>query len=175
MESFEGPSASVSFEDLLEELGPRARGVFARYGIPEQDRGDLVQDSLLVFLYKQSEVREPQAWLLGTLRKKCLSYWRRRRHKLYRGVDAAILESLATQAPAQESSDFMRDLGNAVARLPARCRAVLTLRYRQGYEPAETADRLGYKRSGIYKIIERCLASLTSRMVASGLLSGEAQ
>lgn len=155
-----------SFEELLKGLEPRFRSVFARFRIPEQDAEDLLQQALLAYVRKQREVRNPEAWLVGTLRNRCLKYWRARRRSLYTAVDTAILEAVAGEdAPSQERSDMRRDLEGAMGRLRPRCRSILGLRYGLGCEPRETARRLGYKESSIYKLVERCLAALSSQLL----------
>ncbi len=109
--------------------------------------------------------------MLGALRKKCLVYWRNRRRCVYEAVDNAILESLAdTEMPAQERFELVTDMAAVLATLPSRCRSLLTLRYGKGFNPSEAARELGYKASSIYKLTERCLASLTTRLVACGLV-----
>ena len=155
-----------SFEELLRGLEPRFRGVFARFRIPEQDAEDLVQQALLAYVRKRHSVRDPESWLVGTLRNRCLRYWRARRRSLYTAVDSAILEGVvADGAPGQERADMRRDLAGAMGRLRPRCRSILGLRYGLGCEPGETARRLGYKESSIYKLMERCLAALSSQLL----------
>lgn len=159
-----------SLESFLRGVQPRLKVLFARYRIPPQDTEDILQQALLALIYQRREIREPEAWLLGTLRNKCLLYWRAQRRKLYESVDAALLEAMAKpQPPDQEGTDLRRDLANAIERLPERCRSLLALRYRQGYEPPELAERLGYSPASINKITTRCLAALTRHLVASGL------
>ena len=159
----------VSLEVLLKELQPRIRAVFSRYRIPPQDAEDLLQQTLLIYLHKCDSVYDPANWLIGALRNRCLIYWRSRRRQIYTAVDKALLESVAeAQTSPQEKASLFRDLNRLMADLPARCRKIFRLRYREGYNPTETADRLGYKASSIYKITERCLASLTNRLVACG-------
>ena len=107
-----------------------------------------------------------ESWLVGTLRNRCLKYWRARRRRLYTAVDSAILESVAGDgAPDQERTDLRRDLKGAMNRLRPRCRSILGLRYGLGCAPRETARRLGYKESSIYKLVERCLAALSSQLL----------
>lgn len=155
-----------SFEELLQGLEPRFRAVLARFRIPEQDVEDLVQQALLTYVRKRHTVRNPEAWLVGTLRNRCLKYWRARRRSLYTAVDSAILESMAGEgAPGQERADIRHDLECAMRALRPRCRSILGLRYGLGCEPRETARRLGYKESSIYKLMERCLAALSSRLL----------
>ncbi len=161
-------------EDLLEELHPRLRGVLATFRIPFEDAEDLLQQSVLTFLMKRDEIRDPGRWLVGTLRNRCLMYWRAHRRRLYESVDAAILESVAEpEQPAQERRALARDLSGVLGQLSPRCRSVLKLRYGLGCDPAETAERMGYRSSGIYKIMERCLASLTRRLIAVGIVDRE--
>ena len=161
-------------EDVLEVLQPRIRSTFARYRIPPQDAEDVLQQTLLIYLYKQESVENPEKWIIGALKNRCLVYWRSRRRKLYSSVDKAILESVVAvdQCP-QERSDFLRDLGGLLAQLPERCRKIFKLRYWQGWEPSEAAERLGYRSSSIYKVTERCLAALTRRMVSCGLVEDD--
>jgi RNA polymerase sigma factor (sigma-70 family) len=142
--------------------------VFARFHIPQQDAEDLVQQALLAYVRKRHTVRDAESWLVGTLRNCCLKYWRTRRRRLYTAVDAALLESVAAAGSSeQERSDLRRDLSNALGRLRPRCRSILGLRYGLGCAPRETARRLGYKESSIYKLVERCLAALSSQLMAS--------
>jgi DNA-directed RNA polymerase specialized sigma24 family protein len=97
-------------------------------------------------------------------------YWRGHRRSLYRAVDAAILEWLSEpMAAPQERSDLLTDLENLIGKLPQRCRSLLRLRFRLGYEPPEVAAKLGYRASSIGKITTRCLAALNRELLASGL------
>ncbi len=163
--------SSQELEQIVERLKPKARSIFARYRIPPADADDLLQETFVVFLHKQDSIHSPEAWLVGTLRKRCLVYWRSRRRRLYNAVDTAILESVAqAEGPAQEDADLSADLGCAIGTLSSKCRSLLQLRYGLGCTPLETAARMGYRRSSIYKVMERCLAALTSRLVASGLV-----
>ena len=140
--------------------------VLTRFRIPEQDAEDLLQQALLAYLRKQYGVRDPDSWLLGTLRNSCLKYWRARRRSLYTAVDATILETIAADSTStQEQVDLRRDLSGAIGRLRPRCRSILGLRYGLGCPPRETAQRLGYKESSIYKLVERCLAALSTQLL----------
>jgi RNA polymerase sigma factor (sigma-70 family) len=165
--------AHSSLELFLKSVRPRMKTLFAHYRVPPQDTEDIVQQALLALLYQRHVVRDPEAWLMGTLRNKCLLYWRECRRKLYDAVDAAVLEVMAEPlAPEQEDADVRRDLAAAIERLPERCRTLLSLRYSQGYEPPELAQRLGYSQTSISKTTTRCLAALTrqlTELTTSGL------
>lgn len=171
MSSLEQPQVEVSLEDFLARMRPRLKILFARYRIPPQDTEDILQQALLALVYQQQEIREPAAWLIGTLRNKCLVYWRDHRRKLYDAVDAAVLDCMAEPiAPAQEDADLRRDLSSALDRLPERCRSLLSLRYHHGFNPPEIAERLGYSPASISKITTRCLAALTHQLTETGMV-----
>lgn len=166
----ERPEPAVPFDDFLKRVEPRLKRLLARYRIPSEDAEDVLQQTLLALLYQWERVRDPESWLLGTLKRHCLMYWRTRRRRIYSAVDAAILEWLSEPiAPSQEKADLICDLENLIGRLPSRCRSLLQLRFRFGYEPLEVARRLGYRASSIGKITTRCLAALSRELFASGM------
>jgi RNA polymerase sigma factor (sigma-70 family) len=161
--------AESCLEQFLKSVRPRMKALFAHYRVPPQDTEDIAQQALLALVYQRHAIRDPEAWLMGTLRKKCLVYWRERRRKLYDAVDGAVLELMAEpMAPEQEGADVRRDLAMAIERLPVKCRALLSLRYSQGYEPPELARRLGYRPTSISKTTNRCLAALTRQLTGLG-------
>lgn len=167
MSAHDTSEAESSLELFLQGVRPRMKTLFAHYRIPPQDTEDILQQALLALMYQRQVIRDPEAWLFGTLRNKCLLYWRERRRKLYDAVDAAVLEVMAgPMAPEQEDADLRRDLATAIERLPERCRTLLSLRYSQGYEPPELARRLGYSPTSISKTTNRCLAALTHELTA---------
>jgi RNA polymerase sigma factor (sigma-70 family) len=71
--------------------------------------------------------------------------------------------------PDQEKAHLRHDLDQALERLPERCRSLLWMRYRQGYDPPELAERLGYSPASITKVTTRCLAALTRQLFTSGI------
>lgn len=161
--------AESCLEQFLKAVRPRMKALFAHYRVPPQDTEDIAQQALLALVYQRQAIRDPEAWLMGTLRNKCLIYWRERRRKLYDAVDSAVLELVAEpMAPEQEGADMRRDLAMAIERLPVRCRALLSLRYSHGYEPPELAKRLGYRPTSISKTTNRCLAALTRQLTGLG-------
>jgi|SRR5215210_3681380 len=174
MSALDQPRIDDALDTFLRKVRPRVRVLFARYRIPPQDTEDILQQALLALLYHRDSIRDPEAWLIGTLRNKCMLYWRDQRRKLYDAVDAAVLEYVAEPlAPDQEGADLRRDLANAIEQLPERCRSLLALRYGHGYRPSEMALFLGYSHGSISKLTNRCLAALTRRLVSSGILRSE--
>ncbi|MBV8199921.1 MAG: sigma-70 family RNA polymerase sigma factor [Acidobacteria bacterium] len=143
--------------------------VLRGFEIPPEDAEDILQDAQLTLLYKWEKVRSPENWLVGTVKKKCIMYWRKRRGSLCEAVDAAILELIAApQAPRQEREELAVDLDRVLSRISTRCRSVLRLRYGLGYGPNEVAERMGYRSSSIRKVTNRCLAALTRQLIAVG-------
>jgi RNA polymerase sigma factor (sigma-70 family) len=170
----EQPEPAVSFEDFLRKVEPRLKRVLSTYRIPAEDAEDVLQQALLALLYQWERVRDPECWLLGTLKRHCLMYWRTRRRRLYSAVDSTFLEWVSEPvSPPQERTDLICDLESLIGRLPTRCRSLLQLRFQLGYEPLEVAARLGYRASSIGKITTRCLDALSREMLAAGL-AGEA-
>ena len=162
------PEAEI--EELLDSLRPRMRGVLAGFRIPPEDAEDLLQQTVLTFLVKRETIHDPERWLIATLKNRCVMHWRSYRKRIYESVDSAILDHLAQPAPPdQERSELASDLNRIVRQLSPQCRSVLKLRYGLGFDPAETAARTGYKSSGIYKIVERCLGKLLRKLVDSGV------
>jgi RNA polymerase sigma-70 factor (ECF subfamily) len=157
-------------EEVLRRVEPRLVGLFGRYRVPTQDAEDLLQEALLALVAKPDAIRCPETWLLGTLRNRCLLYWRKRRRQLYETVDATILELVASPGtPAQEQADVSSDLRNLISRLPERCQSIFRLRYGLGCERSEVATQLGYQQSSIRKVTLRCLSALSRQLTASGL------
>lgn len=160
----------LPFEEFLQTVEPKLKRLLALYRIPSEDAEDVLQQALLALLYQWERVRDPESWLFGTVKRHCLMYWRRQRRRIYSAVDSTILEWLSEPiAPSQERADLLSDLESLIDRLPHRCRSLLRLRFRLGYEPLEVARKLGYSASSIRKVTTRCLAALSRELLASGM------
>ena len=164
-------SSAETFERFLKVMGPKMKRLLTANHIPIEDAEDVLQQALLALIYQWDSIRDPESWLLGTLRRHCLMYWRNHRRQLYSAVDSTLLEWLSQPvAPPQERSDLLYDLRHMIERLPARCRSLLELRFQLGYEPAEVARRLGYSDKSIGKVTNRCLAALAREMVGAAVM-----
>ncbi len=160
--------SSLTFDEFLERVRPRLKRVFSSWHVPPDDAEDLLQDALIALVFRWNQVRDPESWLTGTVRRHCLMYWRRVRRQVYLSVDAETLERLSPlESPQQEREDFWADLDDLIQQLPERCRQVLHLRFRLGLDPAEIARALGYQESSISKITNRCLTALSRKLAAS--------
>ncbi len=167
--SDQGSPQRESLDQLLRRLRPRLKQVLGRYRIPAHDAEDLVQEALISTIQKWEVIQDPEAWLLVTLRNRCVVYWRKRRNNLYNSVDTAILELLSEPVAApQEKAELLWDLNNLLDELPPRCRKLLRLRYGLGFDSTEVAERMGYHPSSVRKVARRCMAALTYEMVTRG-------
>lgn len=156
-------------ESLLQNFRDRARAITAWFRIPPEDGEDLLQETLLTYVQKRERIYSIEGWLSVTLRRQCLMYWRRRQRSLVSCVDEAILELLAPARAARQETDLLRrDLDLILAKLSPRCRSVIRLRYYEERPPLEVASSLGYRASGIYKILHRCLAAFSRCLVLDG-------
>jgi RNA polymerase sigma-70 factor (ECF subfamily) len=172
LQAMPAPAVREPLEHVVERLRPRLEQLLARFRIPLADAEDLLQDTLLSTVRKWDEIQETEAWLLATLRNRCIVYWRRRRNTLHQAVDTALLEMLSRPVAApQERAALVWDLNRALETLPRRCRTVLRLRYGLGLAPAEVAEEMGYLPDSVRKVSQRCLAALTHRLLA--LATGE--
>src|SRR5262249_22607157 len=144
MATLDQPELRESLNNLLKGARPRLERVLRSFEIPPEDAEDILQDAQLTLLYKWDKIRSPENWLIGTVKKKCIMYWRKRRGSLCEAVDMAILDLISTpQAPRQERDDLTLDLNRVLSGLPTRCRSLLRLRYGMGYGPNEVAERMG--------------------------------
>jgi RNA polymerase sigma factor (sigma-70 family) len=169
MATLDHPELRESLNHLLKSTRPRLERVLRSFEVPPEDAEDILQDAQLTLLYKWDKIRSPENWLVGTVKKKCIMYWRKRRGSLCESVDSAILDLISTpQAPRQEKDELTYDLDRVLSRVSTRCRSLLRLRYGLGYGPAEVAEQMGYRSSSIRKVTNRCLAALTRQLLAVG-------
>lgn len=160
----------LSLEELLIAIQPRIRVLFARYRVPVEEGEDILQQALLALVIHGERVFNREAWLLGTLRKRSLLYWRRQRKALHEAVDPQLLELLAPSIqPPQEHDDLRRDLERLIGGLPLRCRRFFHLRYREGVRFQEIGFRLGYRQVSVGKLSGRCMSQLLDRARRLGI------
>ena len=93
----ESPSERV-LENLVRAFEPRAKAIVGFHRIPPQDAEDLVQQTYLTYLRRHEEVRNPEAGLAGTLRRRCLMFWRSRSRGWLSFADESFLDSRPTGA-----------------------------------------------------------------------------
>lgn len=162
----EQPLVRETLEELLPRVRPRLKQILARYRVPPHDAEDLLQEAFIATYRKWETIQDPEAWLLITLRNRCVIYWRKRRASLYNAVDMAILDLLAEPVAApQEREELHWDLEHLLRGLSARCRELLHLRYKLGYDSREIAEAMGYHQSSVRKVSRRCVSALTHALL----------
>ncbi len=57
-------------------MRPKLKAILYRHRIPVEDTEDLIQETLLTLVRRRLEIRDPEAWVIAVLKKKCLMYWR---------------------------------------------------------------------------------------------------
>ncbi len=160
----------LSLEELLIAIRPRIRVLFARYRMPVEEGEDILQQALLALVIHGGRVSNREAWLLGTLRKRSLLYWRHQRQELHEAVDPQLLELLAPPIqPPQERDDLRRDLERLIGGLPLRCRRFFHLRYGEGVRFQEIGCLLGYRQVSVGKLSGRCMSQLLDRARRLGI------
>ncbi len=157
--------------ELVELEKPTLTRILLRFRIPGEDAEDLLQEVSLQYLIKRADIREPSRWLSGALRKECLQYWRKRSRCVYDAIDQGLLDIFCDEEfPQQEKQVLVNCLGERIDELEPRCRNVLKLRYRLGYNNEEVAGETGYQKSSIDTIARRCLETLSRRLIGGSLL-----
>ena len=119
---------------------------------------DLVQTVLARAYGRWPRLRDgaPDAYLRAMLATTYLSWWRRRWH-------GEIPSSSVPERPGSdphEAAELRHVLGEALARLPRRQRAVLMLRYHGDLTEVATAEALGLSVGTVKSYTARALAAL---------------
>ena len=152
---------------------PRLKRLLTSARVPPADAEDLLQETMLVLVHRWDQmdgVVSREGWLIGTLRRKILQYWRRRarERRILEEIDAE-LEGCET-AP-QERRDSARDVRSICAGLPFKARKVLWLRYGLELAPREAARSLGCRPDSVRRLARRALERARKRL-ASGAPDG---
>jgi RNA polymerase sigma factor (sigma-70 family) len=142
--------------ELFHRLQPRLQRILGRFQVPHQDAEDLLQEAFVLYLLR-SHVRDPEAWLIGTIRKRCIVHWRRRslRASLLEPLRPEDLTGFGRPARSGVALDDRLKLKEALARLSLRDRRLLWLRYVVECSGGEIADALGIAPQSIRKLLLR--------------------
>jgi RNA polymerase sigma factor (sigma-70 family) len=156
--------ANRAIEDVLPPLYARLRSrlsrVLYRYHIPADDGEDLLQTTLLLAVAKWNDIRDPEAWLIGTLQKRCILYWRTRRSQLEDTRPGDELDRECGGEPDQTRCERFADLAKVWHLLPPTQRRLLVLRFQEGMSPREAAQAVGIAHSSVRKTTNRAFERL---------------
>ncbi|HEX3128885.1 MAG TPA: DinB family protein [Thermoanaerobaculia bacterium] len=115
--------------ETLERLRPRLQRLLVTYRIPTENAEDLLQGSLRQLLGDWEKIKDPEAFLLGELRRRCLLYWRTQRRKLYEAVDSIVLDLVQRVTPEQtRAMNYLRRHGTEAPVADLRRRVEETFR-----------------------------------------------
>lgn len=148
-----------------------ARTIVAR----PADAEDLVQDTLVRAFraIDRFDGRHPRAWLLTILRNAHINGVRRRRPELLDDPDDAVDRLLGDAADGPEAlvvgAAFDAVVADAVAALPPRFGAVVTLVDINGLSYAEAAEALGVPIGTVMSRLHRARHRMRDRLAAAGL------
>ena len=170
MQATQLSEADRPFEALLRSCREEMVRILARYRVPQEDAEDLLQETFVALVFKWQSIRNPEAWLLSTLRNRCTLYWRTRRQDLFEAVDSALLDAFAVpQEPPQSQTELRHDLNLAISRLPDRYQDLLRLRYGLGCKSSEVAEKMGEGSQEIRKLTTASIVALTRELRRMGL------
>lgn len=155
-------------EDVLRAVLPDARKIALHaFKVPAQDVDDVLQQAAVDFLVQSRRGAPATAGLMVVItRRRCLDFWRMRYRA--RRKEVAIDEITEEQSPCVDECEMLDVTAAAdglrLARtwpsLSDNCRAVLLRRFWQNQRTADLAERLGYKRDTLKRMISRCLGRL---------------
>jgi hypothetical protein len=115
--------------DSFDVLEPRIERLMGRFHLPPSEAQTILDEIMLAMLTKRDRIRDPERWLLRTLKSRCRIYWRERRRRLYRVVDRGVLSVLASDARPDEKNALRDDLTALLVRTDRESRELLSLRY----------------------------------------------
>ncbi len=154
-----------ALEQLIERWQDRLWRLAWRLTDDEQAAWDVIQEAWIVVSRRIARLEDPAAfpaWVYQIASNKSRD-WIRRRQRVRR-ADEAYAERWEEAARARADRQYM-DLREALADLPGHDRAILSLRYEDGFSTAEIAEilrippgtvksRLYYARQGLRRFLE---------------------
>jgi RNA polymerase sigma factor (sigma-70 family) len=135
VERADGDDLEAVYETSIGTLRAISRG---RYHFPAADAEELIQETWCLFLEKRRAIREPRAWLSGTIANLCRQEIERRTR------ERARASSEIPELPTSMANDDVLAVRQALARLDARSRALCEMigMERRSYEEVSAAARI---------------------------------
>ena len=129
----------------------------------DQDAEDAVHQAFVSIIENISRVREPslpetRCYIVTITERKAIDILRSREKLISMDYDETVK---GIEIPPPETSA----LADAMAKLPARYREVLLLRYRNGYSNAELGKILNIKAESVQRLVLRAKESLRDILV----------
>ena len=104
--------------------------LFARFRIPPREAQEMLEQTLVTLYLRYPDLRHPGFWVLQTLKRRCVLWWRRRNRQLYRIADIGFRQILTSSESSRAEREQMREnLRRWSAAVRPRSREVLSRRY----------------------------------------------
>lgn len=150
----------------LDALHDRMRGVLfslpmRRFGLGTHDAEDVVQQAWCLFLEKREGIRQPRAWLSGTVANLC----RQRLEERHRMVvsEASVFEEIPD--PRARAADAVMAVHAALAAVDERTRQLCSLIGLENRSYEEVSARLGIPVGSVGPLYIRAKAKMRRRLM----------
>ena len=157
----ENPAESLSPETLARLYLKRVYGFCRSMLRNERDAEDACQEVFLTVLRRWDHlgtVRQPLSWLMKVSRLTCLWVRRKRRNEV--AIEEAGIDAPCDPGPPIESDTDRARVQEALALLPERYQAVLTMHYQQGMSQPEIAESMELSRGALRVLLHRAVMRL---------------
>ncbi len=160
--------------ELLRQMQPQLKQLFHRFRIPAEAAEGMLEDCMMVMVYRHDQLARPDRWLLRTLRSRCVRHWHEKRRALCEKIDAEIRLWLEDRSiEPREREERRAELARAIDRVPLRCRPLLRRAYKLTPVSGEPPLPIGNQRSPLRLGLQppenpwvRCLSQLLRQLVA---------
>jgi RNA polymerase sigma factor (sigma-70 family) len=124
-----------------------------KFNVPPADVRPLLHDVFLAYMRHAAAIANDRSWLVTATKNACRNYWRDRKST------EPLPDWLLDPRRLAEDVGASIDVARLLRRVSKRCRRVLWLRYVDGIEPKEIAQRCAASDSGGYgrQLVHRCL------------------
>lgn len=112
------------------------------FGVSADDAEAIVQDTYVAYLVQAGDVKDPRAWLLGTLRNGCRQYWKRQSREVPMPPESESWPDPRATATQDQLIDDLAAL-KVIEMLPERDRDLLERFYLSGESTLAIAEALG--------------------------------
>lgn len=156
-----------AFDEIVARHGPFALRVAARL-IPDRSVAEDVVQEAMVRAWAQASHFDPRrarftTWLYRIVANLCIDH-RRRRQPEPMPEHFDPIDPTADAEAMMESDEHAVTLAKAIADLPVRQRAAMTLVYDEGMSGAEAARVLGLSAKAVERLLARARAYLRARL-----------
>ncbi len=150
-------------EALFVNMAERSRLVNyarTRFGIELADAEELVQETFLNLLRYPLMIQRPDALVNRIFHRRCCDFLRHRRERRDLVVDPGLGRENVDVFQDMKRRDRHTALRIGFRNISEFCRKILRAHYIEGLSLKETALRMTKAKSGVSKLISRCIARL---------------